>query len=57
MAHIARWINEAIENYDNEEKLAAIHNEVRELCTGFPVPGITPGSSKLEGPVSTPTEG
>ena len=57
MAHIARWINEAIENYDNDEKLAAIHNEVRELCTEFPVPGITTDGSKLENPDSTPTGG
>ncbi|MBT5873622.1 MAG: serine hydroxymethyltransferase [Candidatus Latescibacteria bacterium] len=40
MAHIARWISEAIDNQTDDTKLGAIHDEVRELCAGFPVPAI-----------------
>ena len=31
----------------NDEKLASIHDEVRELCAGFPVPGISTAGAAL----------
>ena len=40
MLQIAGWINEAISKHADDEGLAAIHDEVRELCAAFPVPGI-----------------
>lgn len=40
MKMIANWINRAIENHGNDQKLFSIHEEVKELCAGFPVPGI-----------------
>lgn len=39
MKNIARWINEALENRNDAEKLAQIKNEVKEMCINFPVPG------------------
>ncbi len=38
--HIARFIHEAIQNRDNEEKLDVIHAQVVECCEHFPVPSI-----------------
>jgi len=38
MKHIASYINRAIENADNESELTKIHEEVKELCTHFPLP-------------------
>lgn len=46
MGMIAGWINAAMENHTDDEKLAAIHNEVKELCAGLPVPGIRPSEAK-----------
>jgi len=40
MQRIAEFFNIVVENMDNEEKLAEIKEEVREMCTKFPVPGI-----------------
>jgi glycine hydroxymethyltransferase len=40
MEKIAGWINEVIANVENEEVLARIKEEVKEMCLGFPVPGI-----------------
>lgn len=40
MRRIAKFINEAIENHENEEKLHSLKNEVKSLCANFPVPGI-----------------
>jgi glycine hydroxymethyltransferase len=46
MGMIAGWINAAMENHTDDEKLAAIHNEVKELCAGLPVPGIRPSEAE-----------
>ncbi len=40
MHKIAGWIAETLENHTNDEHLAKVKNEVKELCKGFPVPGI-----------------
>jgi len=37
MEIIAVLINKVISNYDNEEVLASVRNEVRELCSRFPL--------------------
>ena len=47
MKRIAGWIDTAIENHGNDEKLSSIHDEVRELCAGFPVPGISTAEATL----------
>lgn len=41
MQRIAEMYNIVAENIENEEKLAEIKAEVREMSKGFPVPGIT----------------
>lgn len=38
--HIARFIHEAIQNRDDEEKLKVIHAEVMECCNHFPIPSV-----------------
>ena len=38
--HIAKFIHEAIQNRDNDEKLDVIHREVIECCNHFPIPSI-----------------
>lgn len=40
MAHIAGWMDRAIDGASNPEALDAIRNEVAEFCRGFPAPGI-----------------
>ncbi|MFA4995564.1 MAG: serine hydroxymethyltransferase [Patescibacteria group bacterium] len=40
MQRIAELFNLVYENKDNDEKLAEIKEEIREMCTKFPVPGI-----------------
>ncbi|NTU69358.1 serine hydroxymethyltransferase [bacterium] len=40
MVKIASWIDEAVQNRGDEEKLKAIHQEVIDFCKQFPVPGI-----------------
>ena len=37
---VARWIVEAIANRSDESKLAAIREQVKELCAKFPIPSI-----------------
>ena len=37
---IAKWVNEAIENKDNESALAGIKEEVKNMCLSFPIPSI-----------------
>ncbi len=37
MERIADFINEVVNNYNNDEKLASIRNEVRKLCDKFPL--------------------
>jgi glycine hydroxymethyltransferase len=37
---VARWINEAIDVKDDEVKLAAIKERVKELCSKFPIPSV-----------------
>jgi glycine hydroxymethyltransferase len=38
MKIIASWIDEAIVNKDNEEKLAEIKIRVEKMCEEFPIP-------------------
>lgn len=40
MQRIAELFNLVYENKDNDEKLAEIKEEIREMCLKFPVPGI-----------------
>ena len=40
MKLLAKWINDAVENPENEQKLSQIREEVKEMCSKFPVPGI-----------------
>ena len=40
MAKIASWFSRVAENAANEAELATIAVEVRDLCAGFPCPGI-----------------
>jgi glycine hydroxymethyltransferase len=37
---IVVWINSAIEHRDNEEVLASIKKEVKDMCENFPIPSI-----------------
>ncbi len=40
MAKIAAWFSRVAENVGNEAELDKIAVEVRDLCAGFPCPGI-----------------
>jgi glycine hydroxymethyltransferase len=40
MEMIATWINDIINNWQDNSKLAAIKNEVGKFCQKFPVPGV-----------------
>jgi glycine hydroxymethyltransferase len=40
MAKIAAWFSRVAENAANEAELDTIASEVRDLCSGFPCPGI-----------------
>jgi glycine hydroxymethyltransferase len=40
MKKIALWINSAVEHKDEIEVLDSIKDEVKELCSAFPIPGI-----------------
>ncbi|MFA6527964.1 MAG: serine hydroxymethyltransferase [Candidatus Gracilibacteria bacterium] len=40
MVAVAKWIDRAILARNDETELAKIKDEVKELCKGFPVPGI-----------------
>ncbi|NCF75248.1 MAG: aminotransferase class I/II-fold pyridoxal phosphate-dependent enzyme [Xanthomonadaceae bacterium] len=37
---IANWIDQAIQNKDNEKNLKIIKNEVKKTCLNFPIPSI-----------------
>jgi len=37
---IAKWINSAVENYNNKKALAKLHQEVIKMCRKFPIPGV-----------------
>ena len=37
MAKVAEWIDRALNNIENEEALATIRAEVKELCLQFPL--------------------
>jgi glycine hydroxymethyltransferase len=39
MLKLAEWINEAVNNWQDESKLADVKAKVKELCLRFPVPG------------------
>jgi len=40
MEQIAVWIDEVITHIDDEITAQRVADEVRALCTGFPVPGV-----------------
>ena len=40
MVKIAGWIDRVVKNIGNEEELAKIKEEVKEVCLKFPVPGV-----------------
>ncbi|MCP4600008.1 MAG: serine hydroxymethyltransferase [Proteobacteria bacterium] len=40
MEKLAEWMRRVAENIENEEALAHISSEVKELCNAFPAPGI-----------------
>jgi glycine hydroxymethyltransferase len=40
MKHIATWMKQVSENLDNEDALARIGKQVKEMCASFPAPGI-----------------
>jgi glycine hydroxymethyltransferase len=40
MAQVADWIVRALRSHADQAQLAAIHDEVREVCVDFPVPGL-----------------
>ncbi len=42
MAKIGDWMNEAVTNAKDDNVLARIKGEVKELCKSFPCPGIDP---------------
>jgi glycine hydroxymethyltransferase len=42
MKMIAGWINDVVNNWQNETKLAEIRIAVKTLCNKFPVPGAQP---------------
>ncbi|MFW5799345.1 MAG: serine hydroxymethyltransferase [Spirochaetota bacterium] len=37
---VAKWIDEVITNYQNEEVITKVSNEVKELCKKYPAPGL-----------------
>jgi len=41
MELIGDWMDKAIMNHNNDDELANIKNEIKEMATKFPVPGIT----------------
>lgn len=40
MKQIGMWIADALDHHDDEEYLKGLHNQVKDMCIGFPVPGI-----------------
>ncbi len=43
MTRIAAWMDEVVDNVEDEARLARIAGEVKELCASFPAPGIPLG--------------
>ncbi|NJL34116.1 MAG: hypothetical protein HC893_09970 [Chloroflexaceae bacterium] len=39
MDQIAEWITQVLNNLDDETVIQRVANEVRDLCSKFPVPG------------------
>jgi len=46
MEKLGDWMNEVIQNVEDEKVLARIAGEVKELCQSFPCPGIHPENWK-----------
>jgi len=40
MRQLAKWMNDVVENVHDEATQNRVKGEVRELCKGYPVPGI-----------------
>ena len=40
MRRLAAWMVKALENHGDEGALTSVRDEVEEMCTQFPVPGI-----------------
>lgn len=40
MTQIAKWMGEVVAHMDDEATLARVRDEVRQLCEGFPAPGL-----------------
>jgi glycine hydroxymethyltransferase len=40
MVQIGNWMLEALQNHEDEAKMAQIKKDVKEMCLKFPVPGI-----------------
>lgn len=41
MQNIAKWMDEAVRNNAKSDVLAKVKDEIKNMCMGFPVPGIT----------------
>ena len=41
MRQIARWIDQVVSRYEDQATIDRVANEVREMCSGFPAPGLT----------------
>lgn len=48
MDRVAKWIDAAITNRDDDKKLAAIREEVREFVTQFPLPSDKPAAKSAK---------
>jgi glycine hydroxymethyltransferase len=40
MVNVAEWVVAAMQSHDDPARLRQLHDEVRELCAQFPVPGL-----------------
>jgi glycine hydroxymethyltransferase len=40
MAKTAAWIDEIVKAPEDDKTIARVAGEIRELCQGFPAPGI-----------------
>jgi glycine hydroxymethyltransferase len=40
MIQVAEWMVQALRSHDDASRLRKLHEEVRELCKSFPVPGL-----------------
>ncbi len=43
MVKLAEWVDRVVQKHGDETTLAAVSNEVRELCNHFPAPGLIVG--------------